>query len=226
MRIIDTSNKAKLTLLEAIKAELAIPEDKLIDTLNDNQELTINQAIEQSVLKFFHPINNFEFKYDQSCYIFGSNLLLVNYVLNPNDMHHKIGLRAAFNRSVLDRENGVYYSRKGPVSLVLAIEKGYLSCEIVDLNLLNNIITSSIFKHSTFTRPAKDANLDEMVAVTQLGLPNLNEQTEQFSNNGNYLYFEFFSCSFNEPAKKTIRIFSFDRRLIFILGQFYTLRYF
>ena len=142
MRIIDTKNKNKLSLIDAIKSEIAIPEDKLVDTENE-RELSIPEAIENGVIKFFHPINNFEFKYDQSCYIFGTNLLLVNYVLNPADMHHKIGLRAAFNRNVLDRGNGVYFSRKGPVSLVIAIEKGYLSCEIIDLNLLNASSPSS-----------------------------------------------------------------------------------
>lgn len=135
-RVIDTKQGNKLTLEEAgERGGLIVADNKIRDRRVDRL-LTVTEAIEKSVLKFFHPINNFEFKYGQSCYIFGDNyLFLVNFVIDPNDKNKKVGLKNAFNRSILDKENSVYYVKKGPpLPLIDAIEKGLISCEVDNMN--------------------------------------------------------------------------------------------
>ena len=142
MKIVDTTTNKIYNLEDAIINDLTVNEDRILDTLN-NLDYSINEAIQKSVIKFFHHINQFEFIFGQSCYIWGNTLFLFNYILDPT-RHKKISLNAAFNKVIIDKENALYMGKNGAVSLDIAIKKKAISCEIVDLNLLNSIITSNI----------------------------------------------------------------------------------
>jgi hypothetical protein len=148
MRINDTANKKKLSLQEAIRSNVVVPEDRVLDTLND-ASYSIGEAIEKGIIQFFHPVNKFEFKYGQSCFMFDDVFLLVNFVLDPVS-HKKIGLKSAFQRAIIDKDNGLYMGKKTPLPLQTAIEKGLISCEIIEMYLLNAVITSNVFKHSSY----------------------------------------------------------------------------
>ncbi len=142
-RIVDTKQSGNLTLEDAAERGLLLAESRIKDRRAD-RSLGVNEALEKGVLKFFHPINNFEFKYGQSCYIFSdSYLFLVNYVLDPQDKARKIGLKSAFNKFVIDKDNSVYFVKKGPpLALIDAIAKGLISCEVVDLQLMDTILAT------------------------------------------------------------------------------------
>ncbi|CAF0712708.1 unnamed protein product [Brachionus calyciflorus] len=145
MKFTDLKTNNSYQLKEAIERGLLKPEDRILNTMT-NEDFSIEDSIKSGLIKFFHPLNNFEFKYNQSCSIFNNEyVLLVNYVSEPGT-RRKIGLKTALNNQVIDRENCVYFKLKKPISLIEAIERGYLSCEIIDLSLLNSIITSNIFK--------------------------------------------------------------------------------
>ena len=160
----------------AIKNNLTVDEDRILDTL-ENIDYSINEAIEKSVIKFFHPLNQFEFKYGQSCWIFENILFLFNYILDPTS-HKKIGLKAAFNKMIIDKENAIYMGKKGAVSLNLAIEKKAISCEIIDLNLLNSIITSNIAHKGKKNVNTSNVNL----SLSQSTSHSLIQQTNQQIN--------------------------------------------
>jgi hypothetical protein len=101
---------------------------------------------------------------------------LVRYVLDPNDQK-KLSLEEAFNRLIIDDENWFYYGKKGPYALETAIQKGYIACQTIDLNLLNAIITSNIFKYSTFT-PEMQTSEEEATAL-DVGEQSVQDQQQQ-----------------------------------------------
>lgn len=112
LKVIDTRSTNKLTLDEAVKLGLVFGDNRIRDTLG-NTDYSVNDAIAKGVIKFFHPINNFEFKYALSCYIFNNEwLLLINYVLDPLN-RRKIGLKNAFLNMIIDKENNVFHTKKG-----------------------------------------------------------------------------------------------------------------
>jgi hypothetical protein len=147
--------------------------------------LPIQEALERGILKFYHPVNNFEFKYGQSCYTFSDNFLfLVNYVLDPSDKSRKIGLKSAFNKFVIDRENSVYFAKKGPpLALVDAIERGLISCEIVDLNLLETVLSTYYARamQSQKTQPASSTFNDNYQEMEEPGV-SIEPKTEIVQN--------------------------------------------
>ena len=139
-----------------------MPDDRIVDTATDTS-YTVNEAIARSLVKFYHPANNFEFKYEHSSYIIGARLYLVNYVLDPtHPKRRKIGLKSAFARVIVDKENGHYFGhhakRHGPLTLDAAIDKGLVSCEIVDLKSLHALVQSNILKYSTRARLSTPAD--------------------------------------------------------------------
>lgn len=112
MRVIDLRNSNKLTLEEAIKVGVVFGDDRVRDTLT-GADYSLGEAIARGLLKFYHPINKFEFKYSLSCYVFNNEwLLLVNYVLDPLN-RRKIGLKNAFLNLIIDKENNLFYTKKG-----------------------------------------------------------------------------------------------------------------
>ena len=145
MKILDTESNQFYSLRDAIERHLLKPEDRIVDC-QTKQDYSIVEAIQQGLIKFFHPLNNFEFKYDQSCAIFRNEfLLLVNYVIEPRSKR-KIGLKSAFINQIIDKDKSVYYKNKA-YDILKAIQKGYLSCEIIYLDMLNSIITSNLLKY-------------------------------------------------------------------------------
>lgn len=77
-------------------------------------------------------------------------MYLIKYVLDPEDQK-KLSLAEAFDKQILDDENHFYFGKKGPYPLDSAIQKGFIKCELIDLNSLNNIIVSNIFKYSMYS---------------------------------------------------------------------------
>lgn len=112
MRVIDLRTTNKLTLEEAVRNGLLFGDNRVRDTLAAT-DYSLNEAIVRGIVKFFHPINQFEFKYSLSCYIFNNEwLLLVNYVLDPLN-RRKIGLKNAFLNLIIDKENNLFNTKKG-----------------------------------------------------------------------------------------------------------------
>jgi len=162
IRIVNKLTNKQYDLKSAIEQDLARPDDQIIDTLEE-KSLSINDAIKQKIICFKppQPINttteSVEYVYNKNCYIYNHSLYLFNYILNPNDQR-KMDLNETFEKLIIDTENPIYFGKKGPYSLETAIQKGYISCEIIDLNLLNNIITSNIFKYY----PEINNNIDNL----------------------------------------------------------------
>lgn len=118
MRVVDLRTSEKLKLDDAIKSGLVYGDVRVRDTLA-NTDYALNDAIVRGLVKFYHPINEFEFKYSLSCYIFNNEwLLLVNYVLDPLN-RRKIGLKNAFLNLIIDKENNLFYTKKGNYSELL-----------------------------------------------------------------------------------------------------------
>lgn len=112
LKVVDTRSTNKYTLDDAVKMGLIFGDNRIKDTLN-NTDYSVDEAVAKGLLKFYHPINSFEFKYGLSCFIFnGEWLLLVNYVLDPLN-RRKIGLKNAFVNLIVDKENNVFYTKKG-----------------------------------------------------------------------------------------------------------------
>lgn len=109
-RVIDTRSNDKYNIEDAAKMGLLFG-DNLVKDTREAVNLSVKVAIEQGVIKFYHPINQFEFKYNLSCAIFNDVLLLINYVIDPMSKR-KIGLKNALFNLVIDRENSVFYSKK------------------------------------------------------------------------------------------------------------------
>ncbi|RNA44606.1 microtubule-actin cross-linking factor 1-like isoform X4 [Brachionus plicatilis] len=144
MKIVDTKSKEIYQLREAIEHNLIRPNERIVDA-HSQQDYSVVEAIENGLIKFFHPLNNFEFKYDQSCSVFKNEfLLLVNYVVEPRTKR-KIGLKSAFQNEIINKERSTYFKKKH-IDIIKAIEKSYISCEIINLDLLKSIIASNVFK--------------------------------------------------------------------------------
>lgn len=158
LRIVNTSTNEQFDLKTAIKNNLAISEDHIIDVKNESK-LSIRQALEASIIRWFISNENTEYTYYNNSYIFGDNLYLIKYVLDPNDQK-KLTLSQAFHRLIVDDQNHFYYGKKGPYSLESAIQKGYISCQTIDLNLLDAIIVSNIFKYSNGTNELINSSMD------------------------------------------------------------------
>ncbi len=117
-----------------------------------------------------------EYIYRKNSFILGESVYLVRYVLDPNDQK-KLSLEEAFNRLIIDDENWFYYGKKGPYALETAIQKGYIACQTIDLNLLNAIITSNIFKYSTFTSEMQTT--EEEATALDVGEQSVQDQQQQ-----------------------------------------------
>lgn len=110
--MIDVRTSNKLELEEAVRAGLVFGDNRVRDTAA-NTDYSLSEAIVRGLVKFYHPINEFEFKYALSCYIFNNEwLLLVNYVLDPLN-RRKIGLKNAFLNLIIDKENNLFNTKKG-----------------------------------------------------------------------------------------------------------------
>lgn len=149
IRILHTISNKQYDLKTAITKEIAIPEDKIRDFKNGSI-LTIKEAIIQSILRFWLIKEQVEYTYRKNLYIFGDTLYLIKYVLDPEDQK-KLSLAEAFDKQILDDENHFYFGKKGPYSFDSAIQKGFIKCGLIDLNSLNNIILSNIFKYSMYS---------------------------------------------------------------------------
>ena len=149
IRIVHTISGKQYDLKTAINKELAIPEDKIRDVKNGST-LSVKEAIEQSIIRFWLAKDQVEYIYRENLYIFGDTLYLFKYVLDPEDQK-KLSLTEAFAKQILDDENHFYFGKKGPYQLETAIQKGFINCELIDLNLINNIVVSSVFKYSMYS---------------------------------------------------------------------------
>lgn len=206
MKIFDTKSNKLYTLKEAIDKHLLKKDDRIIDT-QKSKDFSVNESIQNGLIKFFHPLNNFEFKYDQSCSIFNDEfLLLVNYVIEPGTKR-KIGLKSAFQNGLIDKQTSVYYKKKA-IDLIKAIEKGYISCEIIDLNLLSSVIASNVFKY--YKEEDKKEDIEEYndhSALNPLPRPSpklyANDQTDlDTSQNQTMLDYENFEQQVPKPLIK------------------------
>ncbi len=172
IRIADRLTGTKYDLRTAIDLDLAVSDDQIKDTL-DEKCVSIRDAIRRDLITFVSPMNpELEYSFSQNIYIYDNSLYLFNYVLNPNDQR-KMRLSEAFEKLILDGENPIYFGKRGPYSLESAMQKGYVSCECIDLNLLNNIITSNIFKYShTVNNDTIDLHYVNVNDTSQHSTPN------------------------------------------------------
>jgi hypothetical protein len=186
IRILCTKTSSKLSLEDASLRQF-FNQDLEIKDSKAEKFLKLNESIEKGVVKFFHPINNFEFKYAQSCYIFNESFLfLVNYVIDSHDkaggspgIKKKIGLRKAFNTFIIDKENAVYFSKRGPINLTEAIEKGYISCEVIDLSLVEQLISSYAATNQNILNKYEENNFSWHRKYPINQTPQSQEQQEQ-----------------------------------------------
>ena len=162
---------------------MAIPDDRIYDVKNQS-EISIRKALETSIIRWFVANENTEYIYRNNSYIFGDNLYLIKYVLDPNDQK-KLTLDQAFHRLILDDENHFYYGKKGPYPLESAIQKGFISCQTIDLNLLDAIIVSNVFKYSDQKiNSAMDNNIHQCENTDESkALVNCNENENESDKN-------------------------------------------
>jgi hypothetical protein len=150
--IVDLLRNEAFSMQEAIENNMILPNYKIRDT-ETGDECSTEEAIKRQIMRFHFSTNNLEFIYGENCYIFVRDLYLFLHILDPID-HKKLTMREAFKKVTIDEQNGFYFGKRGLYPLDVAIEKGYVSAILVNVDLITSVISMKNFnfKKAPLTR--------------------------------------------------------------------------